>query len=909
MVNKSNIDNQNDDDDDVISTSSRGSRSLSYHSSSSESSNSENNKKLSLPYPLKNIIESDDDTKNIRKIKVPNKPKLIRQKKNDNEKKIISPLIESTRFFQNPPSPQKQKEQLDEQQFISNTKKNSIINNNIDDNHKFIDIKNHNEQKDTVLKKSPISSIINKKNSINKEQLTTSQMTLPKEEPLFIEPKTNQYHDDDEDSFLHLLVPSNKKKIIQSDNDNNDEHDTILSTTLSPARSVKSEVIQNNEKKIISDLSFVDVFNENNENLKNNIIEYENNNDQDKTQFIKMNEKNENHIISNEKKDNDDLYIKMNQRELQQASQRTPYSNELLKISPSKPYESSMNFYPNRQNEVDLTTSLKDITNITNRYDNKAFKELSSRNDNHHHHHHSSKNSLTSSNDYKKHSKRHKKFFNGEETKSNISTSPYLQSLKNRKTQSNESLKEYHSNQKNYENSNHHHQRSYYSSSDSSPSSSSSEKRNEISSHEKENKNKHDDKQQHHHHHHRSKKHHHHHHHSSSSLSSSEERSGKRNDYERHQKQQDYNIYSEEKDMRTKILQMEEQKEKREIYYELFQFEKAGYAVNKKYSLDDDISELRFEYNRLMKEKDIDEKTKIAWTLFQTANGIIEYANNKLNPFNFSMKGWSDEIDQKRSEYEPHFRKIYKQISLRLQISPSLMVAMLFGTQLAQFIFPKLLDKLNVNLGKDKLKDKNIMNTNNTEYPWETNENEESTSNNKNSNTSQYDLLYNKLNQYEKQIQLNQNLLIKQQKLIEKLQNSKQNDENEEEEDDEDDENEEEDDDDDNENNKFNDKTSLEGQSTMKDVDNQNQTDLKMNSTSVQQKNNNSLKPLKGSDAIIGLLPIFHKMKKTSQENLITRTSDNIHMFTEEPTKPDYLENIQEEVEKCFSPNDEVTIN
>jgi hypothetical protein len=134
--------------------------------------------------------------------------------------------------------------------------------------------------------------------------------------------------------------------------------------------------------------------------------------------------------------------------------------------------------------------------------------------------------------------------------------------------------------------------------------------------------------------------------------------------------------------------------------------------------MDDDLDELRFEYHKVKSESDVKEKVRIGWNMFSCVNSIVELINEKLDPFNLSLDGWSDDLDKEKEKYEPHFRKLYKQMSVRFQIKPGVQIAMLFMSQFMVFIVPKLLSKVKTNK-KDPAIQKQNPKVAAYQHPWD----------------------------------------------------------------------------------------------------------------------------------------------------------------------------------------------
>jgi hypothetical protein len=163
----------------------------------------------------------------------------------------------------------------------------------------------------------------------------------------------------------------------------------------------------------------------------------------------------------------------------------------------------------------------------------------------------------------------------------------------------------------------------------------------------------------------------------------------------------------------------EEMKEKRELIWELFKMEKDGHPVGKRYTMNDDLDEIRFDYHKLKSEDDVKEKVRIGWNMFSCVNSLVELINEKLDPFDLSIDGWCDELDKEKEKYEPHFRKLYKQMSVKFQIKPAVQIGMLFMSQFMVFIVPKFLSKVKSAKGKNQAKGQQENPKEAAYHPWD----------------------------------------------------------------------------------------------------------------------------------------------------------------------------------------------
>lgn len=128
-------------------------------------------------------------------------------------------------------------------------------------------------------------------------------------------------------------------------------------------------------------------------------------------------------------------------------------------------------------------------------------------------------------------------------------------------------------------------------------------------------------------------------------------------------------------------MRREELKEKKELIYNFGVLEreydipirytkkKFGTDVfySKKYTVDDDLDEMRFEYYKIRSEEDVRVRVNKAWGTFMMINNILVLLNDAVDPFDMKMEGWPGELDKQKLEYEPHIRRLCKNNTFKVQ--------------------------------------------------------------------------------------------------------------------------------------------------------------------------------------------------------------------------------------------------
>ncbi len=125
---------------------------------------------------------------------------------------------------------------------------------------------------------------------------------------------------------------------------------------------------------------------------------------------------------------------------------------------------------------------------------------------------------------------------------------------------------------------------------------------------------------------------------------------------------------------------------KEEMLREKFKFlrklealEKKGVELSKKYNMESSLQEMQGEYETIM-----DEKTKLNSVKFQgnmlmaVINGM-EFLNNKFDPFDIKLDGWSDQVQENINDYDDIFGELHEKYKSKASMAPELKLLFQLG--------------------------------------------------------------------------------------------------------------------------------------------------------------------------------------------------------------------------------------
>ena len=118
---------------------------------------------------------------------------------------------------------------------------------------------------------------------------------------------------------------------------------------------------------------------------------------------------------------------------------------------------------------------------------------------------------------------------------------------------------------------------------------------------------------------------------------------------------------------------MNEFNEKRELLYQMDRLESKGFKLPFKYNMESDLNEMRQEYNKLVREKEIDASIRFQRKMLMAFVTGTEYLNGRYDPFAIRLEGWSEQVHETIMDYDDIFEELHtKYKSSGKKMSPEL---------------------------------------------------------------------------------------------------------------------------------------------------------------------------------------------------------------------------------------------
>ena len=121
------------------------------------------------------------------------------------------------------------------------------------------------------------------------------------------------------------------------------------------------------------------------------------------------------------------------------------------------------------------------------------------------------------------------------------------------------------------------------------------------------------------------------------------------------------------------------QKEKTEILSYFERLEKRGIRITKRFNLSSNLDDMRYEKQRIIEERDAENSIKFQRKMMMAFVTGVEFLNNRYDPFDIKLDGWSESIHENVNDYDEIFEELHEKYKEKAQIAPELKLMLMMG--------------------------------------------------------------------------------------------------------------------------------------------------------------------------------------------------------------------------------------
>lgn len=114
----------------------------------------------------------------------------------------------------------------------------------------------------------------------------------------------------------------------------------------------------------------------------------------------------------------------------------------------------------------------------------------------------------------------------------------------------------------------------------------------------------------------------------------------------------------------------EEQKEKSDLVNKLQRLESKGFAVSRRYTMDNTLDEMKQEYARLVDARNLETSIKFQRQMMVGAVTGLQWMNDRFDPFDLKLDGWSESVHESIEDFDEIFEELYDKYKEKGKMPP-----------------------------------------------------------------------------------------------------------------------------------------------------------------------------------------------------------------------------------------------
>ncbi len=119
------------------------------------------------------------------------------------------------------------------------------------------------------------------------------------------------------------------------------------------------------------------------------------------------------------------------------------------------------------------------------------------------------------------------------------------------------------------------------------------------------------------------------------------------------------------------------QQEKQQLLFNLERLQKQGYPPSKRYTMASQYEDMKYEYERLKKQRDVEKSIKFSRKMLMACVSGIEFLNGKFDYFDVKLGGWSENVMENINDYDEVFEELHDKYSDSVKMAPEMRLLMM----------------------------------------------------------------------------------------------------------------------------------------------------------------------------------------------------------------------------------------
>jgi len=119
--------------------------------------------------------------------------------------------------------------------------------------------------------------------------------------------------------------------------------------------------------------------------------------------------------------------------------------------------------------------------------------------------------------------------------------------------------------------------------------------------------------------------------------------------------------------------------DKFELLCNLERFEKRGIKLSKSFNMDSDYDDMKYEFDRIKDTREVDRSVRFQKKMLVAVVTGIEFLNNKFDPLDVHLDGWSESVHENIEDYDDIFEELHEKYKSKASLPPELRLMLTLG--------------------------------------------------------------------------------------------------------------------------------------------------------------------------------------------------------------------------------------
>ena len=133
--------------------------------------------------------------------------------------------------------------------------------------------------------------------------------------------------------------------------------------------------------------------------------------------------------------------------------------------------------------------------------------------------------------------------------------------------------------------------------------------------------------------------------------------------------------------------------EKIDMLYKFRKLEGQGIRPTMNYNMNSNLEDMRSEYYKLKKQRETENSVKFQRKILMAAVTGAEFLNNKFDPFDIKLDGWSESVNDSINDFDEVFEELAEKYGGKSEMAPELKLVLMLGGSAFMFHLTQTLFK------------------------------------------------------------------------------------------------------------------------------------------------------------------------------------------------------------------------